>query len=63
MATPGEHKTVQARILAYAREVGWVFVPRGEAERRREGIPLHPKVVAELETLARSCKITFDAAR
>ena len=35
MPTPGEHKTVQARILAYAQEVGWCFVPREEAERRR----------------------------
>src|SRR5579871_3036836 len=35
MPTPGEHRTVQARILAYAREVGWTFVPRGKAERRR----------------------------
>src|SRR5437867_8171751 len=33
--TPGEHKTVQARILAYAQHVGWTYVPRGEAERRR----------------------------
>ncbi len=32
---PGEHKTVQARILAYAQEIGWTFVPRGEAEQRR----------------------------
>jgi L-2-hydroxycarboxylate dehydrogenase (NAD+) len=45
-----------------------VYVPgdlefAAEAERRREGIPLHPKVVAELEVLARSCKLTFDAAR
>jgi len=32
---PGEHKTVQARILAYAQEIGWTFVPRAEAERRR----------------------------
>jgi len=23
---PGEHKTVQARILAYAEEIGWTFV-------------------------------------
>jgi len=22
-AKPGEHKTVQARILAYAQEIGW----------------------------------------
>src|SRR6185503_20888993 len=28
-------KTVQARILAYAQEIGWSFVPRDEAERRR----------------------------
>jgi type I restriction enzyme R subunit len=35
MPTPGEHKTVQARILAYAEAVGWTFVPREEAERRR----------------------------
>jgi type I restriction enzyme R subunit len=35
MPTPSEHKTVQARILAYAKEVGWVVVPREEAERRR----------------------------
>ena len=35
MAKPGEHKTVQARILKYAGEVGWTFVLRGEAERRR----------------------------
>lgn len=35
MPTPGEHKTVQARILAYAKELGWAVVPREEAERRR----------------------------
>jgi type I restriction enzyme, R subunit len=34
-AKPGEHKTVQARILAYAQEIGWTYLPRGEAERRR----------------------------
>src|SRR5438093_5365285 len=34
-AKPGEHKTVQARIIAYAQEIGWTYVPRGEAERRR----------------------------
>lgn len=26
MPTPGEHKTVQARILAYAEAIGWTFV-------------------------------------
>jgi type I restriction enzyme R subunit len=35
MPAPGEYKTVQARILAYAQEIGWSFVPRDEAERRR----------------------------
>ena len=35
MAEPGEHKTVQARVLQYAHEVGWTFVPRGETEARR----------------------------
>ncbi len=35
MPVPGEHKTVQARILAYAQEIGWRFVPRAEAEARR----------------------------
>jgi len=35
MPTPSEHKTVQARILEYAEGIGWTFVPRGEAERRR----------------------------
>ncbi len=28
MPSPGEHKTVQARILAYAKEVCWTVVPR-----------------------------------
>ncbi len=35
MVAPGEHKTVQARILAYAQEIGWAYVPRAEAEARR----------------------------
>jgi type I restriction enzyme R subunit len=35
MAIPTEHKTVQARILDYAQDVGWTFVPRNEAEVRR----------------------------
>jgi type I restriction enzyme R subunit len=42
MATsPGEHRTVQARILRYAQEIGWTYVPRDEAERRR-GFAPHP---------------------
>lgn len=35
MAKPGEHKTVQARILQYAQDIGWTYVPRAEAEARR----------------------------
>jgi len=35
MPIPTEHKTVQSRILQYAQETGWIFVPQGEAERRR----------------------------
>jgi len=35
MPTPGEHKTVQARILGYAEAIGWSVVSREEAEQRR----------------------------
>ena len=35
MSKPSEHKTVQGRILAYAQEIGWTFVPREEADLRR----------------------------
>ncbi|MBW4661833.1 MAG: HsdR family type I site-specific deoxyribonuclease [Drouetiella hepatica Uher 2000/2452] len=35
MPKPGEHKTVQARLLKYAEEIGWTFVPRAEAQQRR----------------------------
>ena len=35
MPSPGEYKTVQSRILAYAQEIGWTYVAREEAERRR----------------------------
>ncbi|MCJ7594439.1 MAG: hypothetical protein MUO52_06665 [Desulfobacterales bacterium] len=35
MPKPGEHKTVQSRILKYAEGIGWTFVPRNEAENRR----------------------------
>lgn len=37
-AKPGEHKTVQARILAYARETCWIYVPRCEGGRLRNGV-------------------------
>ncbi|MFO7645577.1 MAG: hypothetical protein R6W95_14430 [Desulfosarcina sp.] len=39
---PGEHKTVQARILAYAEAIGWMFVSREEAEQRRGFDPAVP---------------------
>ncbi|MHB1076201.1 type I restriction endonuclease subunit R [Thiobacillus sp.] len=35
MPKPGEHKTVQARILDYAEAIGWTIVSREEAEQRR----------------------------
>jgi type I restriction enzyme R subunit len=35
MPAPGEHRTVQARILKYAQEIGWTFVSREEADARR----------------------------
>jgi len=35
MPKPGEHKTVQARILGYAEAIGWTIVSREEAEQRR----------------------------
>jgi type I restriction enzyme R subunit len=35
MPTPGEHKTVQGRILEYAEAVGWTVVSREKAEQRR----------------------------
>ena len=35
MPKPGEHKTVQARILEYAEAIGWTVVSREEAEGRR----------------------------
>tara|TARA_R110002124_G_scaffold11952_3_gene56699 strand:+ start:2222 stop:5140 length:2919 start_codon:yes stop_codon:yes gene_type:complete len=42
---PSEHKTVQARILAYAGEIGWTFVSREEAEQRRGFDPDAPPAV------------------
>ena len=39
MATTGEHKTVQARILKCAQEIGWTFVPRAQAEWQRRYDP------------------------
>ena len=46
MPLPGEHKTVQARILEYAQEIGWTFVPRADAESRRGFDPAAPNPAA-----------------
>ena len=35
MPKPGEHKTVQARVLEYAEDIDWTIVLREEAEQRR----------------------------
>jgi type I restriction enzyme R subunit len=48
MPAPSEHKTVQARILQYAQEIGWTYVPRDEAERRR-GFTPHPNPLPQGE--------------
>lgn len=42
MPAPGEHKTVQSRILDYAEAIGWTFVSREEAEQRRGFDPYVP---------------------
>ncbi len=39
MPQPTEHKSVQARILKYASQIGWTFVSREEAEKRRGFYP------------------------
>ena len=35
MPTPRERKTVRGRILGYAPEIGWKFMPRARAVRRQ----------------------------
>lgn len=36
---PGEHKTVQARILAYAQDIGWTpGLTRSREKREGEGV-------------------------
>ena len=42
MPHPGEHKTVQARILAYPEAIVWTLVSREEAEQRRGFDPAVP---------------------
>ncbi len=45
---PSEHKTVQARILKYADEIGWTVVPCEKAEVRR-GFVSHPGLYTRKE--------------
>jgi len=52
MPTPGEHKTVQARILAYAEAIGWTIVSGEEAERRRGFGPQITQISADSEFTA-----------
>ena len=54
---PSEHKTVQARILKYAQEIGWSFVSRDEAERRRGG----GGAIKNGELAVRNWSLFFDA--
>lgn len=49
MSIPGEHKTAQARILAYAEAIGWTVVSREEAERRRGFEPQMAQMSAEAD--------------
>lgn len=35
MPVPGEHKTVQARIIQYAQEIGWTYLSPAQAEALR----------------------------
>ena len=53
-AKPSEYRTVQARILAYAQEIGWTYVPCDEAERRR-GFTPHPNPLPA--SRARECAV------
>ena len=55
VSKPTEHKTVQARILAYAEAIGWTVVSREEAEQRRG---FDPKVLPA--DRARNRSIFFD---
>jgi len=56
MPKPGEHKTVQSRILQYAQDIGWIFVSRKEAEARRN----FDLSTGEPSEQARSASLFFD---
>ena len=66
MTKPGEHKTVQARILQYAQEIGWTYVPRAEAEERRGFPPQtcpHPNPLPEGEGMKGGARENADEAQ
>ncbi len=52
MPTPGEHKSVQSRILAYVAAIGWTVVPREEADQRRGCDPSARDVTPQLNAPA-----------
>ena len=61
MPAPSEHKTVQSRILQYAQEIGWTYVPRAKAEKRR-GFAPHTEgegIKREAEDQARTASLYF----
>jgi len=60
MAAPGEHKTVQARILAYAQEIGWRYVPRADAEARRGFDPDAATAEERARKASLFCKRSFN---
>ena len=59
MKRPTEHKTVQARILKYAQEIGWTYVPCCEVERRRGFDP----AAATPDERARKGSLSIDPVR
>jgi type I restriction enzyme R subunit len=62
MPAPTEHKTVQSRILSYAQEIGWTYVPRAEAEKRR-GFAPHPNPLPEGEGIKREARDSAERAQ
>jgi type I restriction enzyme, R subunit len=67
---PGEHKTVQARILEYAEAIGWTFVPREEAGLRRGFDPQITQISTDsasrennLRSSAKSADTSHDRAK
>ena len=56
MLSPGEYKTVQSRMLAYVQQIGWTYVSRDEAERRRG---FDPDGAREIPERARKASLFF----